>query len=208
MELNDGLDTYDVNLDAEAFKQRHAGLLTDPGYRLTKKQIVDIMTEFVKDEADAFFKAHPNFTMEDILRAGPDRFVYLLGWSKPKHVARWKNNKVRVGLCGHCRVQFIAMMLQTNHGLCGNCRPLYSTKAIRKFIVNQLNVAERYQHAHRDLIMDFYVMFYHDTQFRNLFLADSESAKQIEALEVEVPSWVEAESGPLPKAPSEKHGAI
>lgn len=203
-EVKTGLENYDVNLPEAEFKVRHAGLLKDPGYRLTKKQITEIMKEFVANHAAKFFEKHP-FTMEDVVRIGTDRFVYLLGWRKPKHVESWKDNKVRVGVCCHCNEQFIAMMYQTNHGLCTNCRPSYSVKAIHKFLVHQLNVADRYQHAHRDLLMDFYIMFSNDKQFRQLFLTGSESAKQIELLNEEMPEWVQKESGPLPKDP---HGVI
>ena len=196
---------YDPYLDKETFAQRHAGIMqVDHGERLSLKSIKKIWKTFLEDEADAFFAAHVPLTLDDVLRVGADKLVYILGWTKPKHVSRWVQNKVRVGLCCHCDDQFIALMFQHNHGLCGHCKPLYSMKGMRNFIVHQLDQAERYQHAHRDLLLDFYIMFYKDKKFRKLFLKGTATADELEMMEVEVPTWVQQESGPLPKAnPSE-----
>jgi hypothetical protein len=72
------------------------------------------------------------------------------------------------------------MMLQYNFGLCGLCKPIYSSKAIQNFVLRQLGVSKRYDGAQHDLLMDFFIMFYNDPIFRNLFLKGTDSAKEWE----------------------------
>jgi hypothetical protein len=84
-------------------------------------------------------------------------------------------------------------MFQTNQGLCNNCRPKFSTKAIRRFVEYVIATNARYEQAHRDAIMDFYIMFYSDDAFRSLFRSGSDSAKEYEEREFEVPEWYKQE---------------
>lgn len=175
----------------EHFKSRYAGVIAkDMGDRLSVSQIQKIWDKFIRNEYRPFLNAHLNLTMTQIVEIGIDKFVYVMGWRRPSDVATWRNNKLRVGACCHCKDQFIPMMLQHNHGLCSNCRHEYSSTAIRKFIIKQLNVAKRYEGAQRDLLMDFYIMFYHDDAFRRLFKTGSKSAIEMESFEDELPEWV------------------
>lgn len=160
------------------FKKRNAGFLgKDDGDRLSVSQIKRIWEKFMKDEYRSFMNAHTNMTMEEIIKIGIDKFVYALGWKRPSDVPSWHKNKLRVGICCHCQDQFIPMMLQYNFGLCGLCKPLYSAKAVQNFVIHQLGVSKRYEGAQHDLLMDFFIMFYHDQTFRNLFLTGTTSAK-------------------------------
>ena len=205
---SESLEDYDPEkLDKEAFKIRYAGLYqVDNGKRLSKASLRGIWRRFLTYERNNFFAAHKNLTIYDIGRIGIDKFIYTMGWFKKTDVSRWRNNKIRVGICAHCQDQFIPMMLQHNFGLCTNCKPLYSVRAVRNFMVKQMNISERYQHAHRDLLMDFFIMFYNDPQMRLLFLKDSEFAKECEASDFKVPSWYEQEAGLLPSIPPESLG--
>jgi hypothetical protein len=180
----------------EMFRERYAGIVAkDEGIRLSPAQVRNIWEKFMRDEYRGFLRSHVNITLKDILDIGVDKFIYTLGWNKPSQVVSWHNNRVRIGICCHCKDQFIPMMLQYNHGLCRNCRPTYSHKAIRHFILHQLNVSERYNGADKDMMMDFYIMFYHDDKFRSFFIKNSEEAKEIESLEVNVPDWVKKQKG-------------
>jgi hypothetical protein len=163
------------------FKKRNAGFLgKDDGDRLSISQIKRIWEKFMRDEYRAFLNAHTNMTMEQIIKIGIDKFVYALGWKRPSDVPVWHNNRLRVGICCHCQDQFIPMMLQYNFGLCGLCKPIYSSKAIQNFVLRQLGVSKRYDGAQHDLLMDFFIMFYNDPIFRNLFLKGTDSAKEWE----------------------------
>lgn len=176
------------------FKKRNAGYLgKDDGERLSVSQMKRIWERFMKDEYRGFLNAHTNLTMEEIIKIGIDKFVISLGWRKPSDIPSWHNNKLRIGVCCSCRDQFIPMMLQYNYGLCGQCKPLYSGTAIRNFIIHQSHLSKRYDGAQHDLLMDFFIMFYHDEPLRNLFLVDSPSAKAWEVENEEVPKSVELE---------------
>lgn len=165
------------------FKRRFAGVVAkDQGERLSPSKLNKIWDNFMKFEYRSFLGAHVNLSMETLLRIGIDKFIYTLGWRKPSDSASWRNNKVRLGTCCHCEDQFIPMMFQHNHGLCMNCRPLYSVTAIRSYILHVMNNSERYENAHHDLLMDFYIMFYHDSRLRLLFLKDTDSAKTLEKI--------------------------
>lgn len=181
------------SLDKEClkhFKERYAGVYAkDTGGRLSVSQLQNTWTRFMEREYRGFLEAHVNLTMSKIVEIGLDKFIYAMGWRRPSDASRWRNNKLRIGACCHCEDQFMPMMLQYNHGLCVNCRPLYSSKAIRKYIIRQLHISERYDHAQHDLLMDFHIVFYHDPVLRRLFLVDSETAKEYEAYADEVPEW-------------------
>lgn len=189
------LENYEPeNLDAEKFRERYAGIYQkDSGKRLSRSSMLGIWRRFLTYEQHEFFKVHTNFTLYDIARVGIDKFVYTMGWRKKPDVSRWRGNKVRLGICCHCQDQFIPMILQHNNGLCQHCKPLYSMKAIRNFVLQQM-YTERYEHAHRDLFMDFYIMFYSDPGLRSLFLKGTESAAEWEAVEVEKPEWFDREA--------------
>ena len=157
--------------------------------RLSPAKIQNIWNRFMRGEYRAFFQAHTTMSLSDVMDAGVDRFIYTLGWTKPGDVPSWHNNKIRIGLCAHCREQFLPLMFQYNHGLCGNCRSKYSAKAIKNFISHQLNTSKRYDHAQHDMLMDFYILFYNDEQFRKLFKVGTKDASVLEDLESEIPDW-------------------
>lgn len=194
-ELAENAETEEAQKEAlqnntNYFKHFFAGVVAkDEHDRLSVSQIKNIWERFMKTEYRGFLNAHLNLTLEDIMKVGIDKFVYVMGWTKPNDVPSWHNNRLRVGICCHCRDQFIPMILQQNQGLCVNCRSFYSLKAIRNFNIHQLNVSGRYQEASSDLLMDFYIMFYMDEKFRKLFLKGSNSAEEMEAFEEEVPEW-------------------
>lgn len=186
------LRDYNPEMTAEEFKARYGGIYQkDKGKRLSKSAMQRIWNKFVKEERMDFFKAHTLFTVYDIAAIGIDKFIYTMGWTKPSHVRTWRNNKIRVGLCGDCKQHFIPMLLQSNHGLCHTCRPQYSVKAMKNFILRELRTTERYYKAHRDCLMDFYIMFYNDGNFRKLFKKDCDFAQELEALVLETPEWAE-----------------
>ena len=62
------------------------------------------------------------------------------------------------------------------------CRPDYSVTAIRNFILMQIEASKRYSGAHYDLLMDFYLIFYHDKKFRSLFRKGTETVREFENL--------------------------
>lgn len=174
------------------FKKRYAGFVAkDTGYRLSPSAVKNIWNAFMRSEYREFLASHVNLTMDDLLDIGIDKFIYTLNWSKPKDASNWRNHKIRIGYCCHCHDQFIAMIIQSNQGLCNNCRPDYSVKAMRNYILKVLNDSDRYHEAHRDALMDFYILFYNDQSFRNLFMKSSEFAQQLEEENYEVPEWVD-----------------
>lgn len=192
--LEYNFDDYQEDMDQETFAKRYAGVLASKNKkRLSKSSIKRIWGKFIKEERLDFFAVHTNLTEYDVARVGADKFIYTIGWTKPAHIHNWRKHKVRIGICCHCDDQFVPMMLQTNHGLCNHCRPLYSSKAMQQFVLKELNGSERYFKAHRDMLMDFFIMFYNDPSLRVLFLKDSEFAKNLEAEEIEKPDWLESE---------------
>ncbi|MGE7305818.1 hypothetical protein ACQKJG_18515 [Priestia megaterium] len=174
------------------FKDRFAGVVSkDMGDRLSPSKIKKMWEKFICGEYRDFLQAHVNLTMQDIVEIGVDKFFYVMGWKKPSDVSKWRNNKVRIGYCCHCHDQFVPMILQYNHGLCLNCKGHYSETAIRNFVIRTLNESNRYHEAQHDMMMDFHIMFYHDEQFRRMFLVGDEFAIQMEQTEGEVPEWVQ-----------------
>jgi hypothetical protein len=204
------LKSYDPdNLDHEAFKKRYAGFYQkDNGKRLSKSSMRGIWRRFMTHERHAFLTAHTNLTLYDIGRVGIDKFIITMGWRSKADTKRWRNNKVRIGICCHCQDQFIPMMFQHNHGLCNNCKPLFSSKAMRNFVLDKLHNADRYQHAHRDMLMDFYIMFYSDEQLRKLFLKTDEFAQEWAAKEFEAPEWLPKEAGWEQGGPIDIEGGV
>lgn len=177
-----------IKKSTEHFKKRYSGVLAkDQGERLSVSQIKRIWDRFIREQYRDFLRAHTNLKMKQILEIGIDKFVYVMGWRKSSDAGSWRDNRLRIGVCCHCKDQFIPMMIQYNHGLCSNCRPEYSSEAIRKFVLKQFIASDRYKDAQRDLLMDFYIMFYHDDNFRKFFLKGSSDAELIEALEVDEP---------------------
>ena len=190
LDLDEALKDYDPNISQEDFKKKYAGVYAkDEGKRLSKSSMRKIFRKFLKEERIDFFKHH-DFTLQDVVDIGIDKFVYTMGWTKPAKVRRWRNNKVRVGICLHCKDQFLPLIYQTNHGLCHNCRPLYSATAMRNFALAVLSKEKRYENAHRDFLMDFYIMFANDDKLRRSFLKGSDNAMWAENLEVETPEWI------------------
>jgi hypothetical protein len=189
------LADYHMQMTEEHFQERY-GLGKGGSFkRLSRSAIRSIWRQFIEVERRDFFDVHRHMNVYDVARVGIDKFVYVMGWEKKHDAARWRNNKIRIGICCHCRDQFVMMILQQNHGLCKTCRPLYSSIAIRNFLVKQLWESERYQHAHRDLFMDFFILFYNDVNLRALFWKGSDSAKELEADERPLPDWYDEESG-------------
>lgn len=181
---------YKEDMTPEEFKKRYAGMLQkDNGKRLSERSLRKIWNKFIRDERVDFFKMHNTFSLEDVFNIGYDKFIYTLGWTKPSHVKTWRNNKIRIGVCCHCRDQFLPMLFQYNQGLCDNCKPKYSIPAIRNYMITQLNNSKRYFHAKEDLLMNFYIVFSNDPKLRELFLVDNPFAQKYAAMEVEVPDW-------------------
>jgi hypothetical protein len=181
---------YKEDITEEEFKERYAGMYQkDNGKRLSKRSLQKIWNKFIREERVDFFTSHNTFSLADVFQIGYDKFIYTLGWTKPSHVSRWRNNKVRIGPCCHCNDQFIPLIFQFNQGLCNNCKPKYSIKAIRNYMVTQLNGSKRYYKAKEDLLMDFYIVFYNDKKLRELFLVDSPFAKEYDAMDPEIPEW-------------------
>jgi hypothetical protein len=189
------LHGYQKNMSSKRFKERYVGLNPKYTARLSPAAIRNIWREFMEIERHDFFDVHRHMDPYAVARIGIDKFVYMMGWEKPNDVKRWRNNKLRIGICCHCHNQFVLMMLQANHGLCKNCKPLYSSVAIRNFLVKQLWESDRYKDAHRDLFMDFFILFFHHVDLRALFLKDSPSAKEWEADERPLPDWFDEATG-------------
>lgn len=169
----------------EHFKARFSGVIAkDQGERHSPSKILRIWEHFMRNDYRDFLQAHSNLTLKDILKIGIDKFIYTLGWNKPSDTGSWHNNKIRIGYCCHCKNQFVPLIFQHNHGLCMSCRPDYSVTAIRNFILMQIESSKRYNGAHYDLLMDFYLIFYHDEKFRSLFRNGAQTAMEFEKLPV------------------------
>lgn len=181
---------YNEDMTEEEMKVRYAGMYGKIGDKaIPKQRLKRIWEEFLHTERRDFIIKHNTISVDDIIRIGIDKFVQTLGWKVRSDVSSWRRNVVRVGICPECDDQFIPLMFQTNQGLCNHCRPNFSIKAIKRFIEYVVTVNDRYQHAHHDALMDFYIMFHNDANFRKLFIKDSESANEMETREFEVPDW-------------------
>lgn len=184
------LEGYNEEMTHEQMKERYAGMYGKlPEKALSKRQMAKIFNEFMQTERRDFLIKNEMVSVQDILDIGIDKFIMTLGWTKPSDVPSWRNNVVRIGICPECNEQFIPLIFQVNQGLCNNCRPDFSVPAIKRFIEHTAAMNERYQEASSDLLMDFYIMFYNDANFRALFRKGSEDAKTIENLEFEIPEW-------------------
>lgn len=185
---------YTDEMTHEQMKERYGGMYGKmPEKPLSRSIVKGIWKRFLEEERRDFIIKHNTISMDDIVRIGIDKFFMTLGWNTPAQVHSWRNNVVRIGICPDCDDQFIPLMFQTNQGLCNNCRPKYSTKAIRRFIEYTITTNDRYEEAHRDALMDFYIMFYSDADLRKLFVKDTPSAKEMEEREFEVPEWYKEE---------------
>lgn len=194
VELMDKVDsffeTYDENMTKEEMKKRYGGMYGKiPNEPIKKSRLVKMFDEFIQTERRDFILKHNTISMDNIVDIGIDKFAMTLGWTKASDVGGWRKNVVRIGACPDCNDQFIPLMFQTNQGLCNNCRPNISVKAIRRFIEYVAATNERYIKAESDLLMDFYIMFYSDRDFRKLFTKGSESAVEMETREFVTPEW-------------------
>lgn len=185
---------YNENMTEEQALARYAGILGKGRSKvLPRSRLYRIWNRFMEQERRDFIIAHNTMSMDMIMTIGIDKFVRTCGWESPIEVGSWRNNVVRVGVCPECNDQFIPLMFQTNQGLCNNCRPNFSIKAIRRFIEFVTSTNERYANASKDAMMDFYIMFYSDSSFRQLFREGSDSAKEYEEQAFVIPEWFEAE---------------
>lgn len=190
--MDDFYANYDDGMSKEEMKKRYAGMYGKlPDKPMSRSRLVRIFERFIQDERRDFIIKHNTISMDDIVTIGIDKFVQTLGWAKPADVKNWRSNVVRLGVCPECGDQFIPLMFQTNQGLCNHCRPNFSVKAIKRFIEYVITTNDRYQEAHHDALMDFYIMFYNDVNFRKLFIKESESAVEMETREFELPDWYE-----------------
>lgn len=178
----------------EVLEHRYQGMLgTDGKEYLSHSTLVRIWKKFMVEERRDYILRHNTLSMDDLVRIGIDKFIMTNGWKKPSDVSSWRNNVVRIGVCPDCKDQFVPLMFQTNHGLCKTCRVQYNTKAIRKFITNVLATNDRYLNAMDDALMDFYIMFYSDDEFRHLFKKGDPFAEDFAERDIETPEWVKEE---------------
>lgn len=185
---------YNEDMTPEEAKDRYAGMYgSDKDKVIPKKHLKKIWSTFITDERIDYITSNNTVSVEEIVSIGIDKFVRTNGWSRSSDVRNWRSNSVRVGKCPECNDQFLPMIMQANHGLCSHCRPKFSVKAIQRFVEHLISTSPRYYLAHRDALMDFYIMFYSDNAFRKLFLKDSETAKEYETREYVVPEWFKEE---------------
>lgn len=179
-EIDKQYRTYKPIETKEEWKERHRGIFVKfPKEQIKKGALRRVFEAFLKNERINYFMAH-DFSVEDIVRIGIDKFVVANGWTQPRDASSWRGNVVRIGVCPHCKDQFVTKIYEANHGLCRNCVPLFSSKAIQGFLTKEAQ-SEDYQDNHASLAVNFYLLFDHDEAFRNLFLKDRESAAEYEA---------------------------
>lgn len=172
--------TYKPIETKEEWKERHRGMLVKfPKEQIKKGALRRVFNAFLKTERIDYFKAH-DFSVEDIVRIGIDKFVVANGWMQPGDAKTWRNNIVRIGVCPHCQDQFATKIYEANHGLCRSCVPLFSSKAIQGFLIKEAQT-ETYTEDHASLAVNFYMIFSNVKPFRNLFLKDTDSAIEYEA---------------------------
>lgn len=169
---------------------RYAGTVAKKPKLPSKSVLKAIWNEFVERERFSYINANDTISIDDIIRIGIDKFVITNGWTRKSEVAAWHNNRVRIGVCPHCKDQFVPLMFQTNYGLCRNCVPKYSSEAIRKYLEFVASTNKRYENAMNDLLMDFFILFYSKEDFRVLFLEGSDFAQKYKEKEFEVAEWL------------------
>lgn len=182
---------YNENMTEEQARERYEGGMygTDVTNIIEEKRLRRLWEVFVRQERIDYITANNHTSMDDILDIGIDKFIRTNGWMRKSDVKSWRNNVVRIGTCPECRNEFVPLMMQANHGLCLTCRMDFSTKAIKRFVENVIATNKRYHNAEKDALMDFYIMFYSDPNFRSLFKKDTDTAKEYENLEFEKPQW-------------------
>lgn len=184
---------YDKISD-EDFKARHLGIVgskevQQPSHATLRR----IWKKFVMEERRDYILRQTTVSMDDIMRIGIDKFVVANGWESAKDVSSWRSNSVRMGICSECKDQFLPLMFQFNHGLCKGCRPAYDVTAMQNYLTKVLATNERYVGAMDDAMMDFYIMFYVDEMFRNLFKKENPFAQTMRETVVETPKWLDEE---------------
>lgn len=184
---------YKTDFTEEELHTRYAGMMGSDRKQLSVSTLRKIWEEFVQKERYDYILANNTVTVDDIVNIGIDKFALTNGWTKPSDVKRWRNNKIRIGVCPNCKDQFVPLIFQVNYGLCSNCRPEFSFQATKKYIDFVGTTNERYKEASNELLMDFFIMFYTDDNFRDLFKKDSEFAKEFENKEFEVAEWLQKE---------------
>lgn len=162
----------------------------------TRKLLERIWQEFIVSHRITMLSKNVQVSMEDILTIGPDKFFAAFGINKPSEVKLWVNNRVRVGKCSHCSMEFIPLMLSANYGLCRKCRPNYSFKALGAMVktINQ-NMIEEHVNENETLQKILY-LFYHDAAFRSQALKKTPACEEWERA-ADVYAKLEEESKPL-----------
>lgn len=184
-EIDRQLAEYEPPVGREAWTARHGGLYTKySDKRLSRSGLARLFRRFLRYEMRAYCEAH-DITLADILSIGIEQFIVANGWRKVSDVAGWRRNRVRLHVCPSCRDQFVPAMYQTNHGLCIHCRKEFSDKAIRGFILRQMEDAsirgEARQTSEPSLLVDFYILFNGSAEFRDLFRKGDRFAVDCEA---------------------------
>lgn len=155
----------------------------------TNEEVIELWNRFKESELEEYLKKTGNFTANDILRVGIDRFFYSLGVTKKEDLSAWRDHKVSLCVCPHCDSEFTMFLFDVNAGLCRKCSHDYSFDAIKVFI--DRNMKEAAEDSMKDgaenpdfdrignIVVNFTALFHNDEKLRHLFLKDSEFAKKL-----------------------------
>lgn len=173
-------------LEEEEMKLRFKGVIGKLPNMPTRSMLKSIWATFLENERFDYIVSNNTVDMDQIVKIGFDKFVLTNGWNRSSDVKKWRNNKLRIGVCPHCQDQFVPLVFQVNYGLCSGCRPDFSLKSIRKYIDYVGSTDERYAGAEQDLLMNFFILFYTDINFRVMFTKGHPFAKKYEEMEFEL----------------------
>lgn len=184
-EIDRQLAAYEPPVGREEWTKRHGGLYAKySDKRLSRSGLSRLFRRFLRYELHPYCDTH-DITLADILAVGIEQFVVANGWRKVSDVAAWRRNRVRLHVCPSCRDQFVPAMYQANHGLCVHCRKEFSDKAVRGFILRQMAASgakgEERRTSEPSLLVDFYILFSRNQEFRDLFRKGDPFALDCEA---------------------------
>lgn len=148
---------------------------------LSESNLKKIWKRFKETELADFVRTNIYVTADDILRIGIDRFFYALGIHGRKQIASWRKHTIHIGVCPHCKDEFVAIMPEINLSLCRQCLREYDMEAIRLYIKK---IATHTQEklgatAGNVTVFKFFLLFKTEDAFREMFLNGSEFAQQL-----------------------------
>lgn len=147
-------------------------------YQLKPRKLRKTFNAFLESgELAEYLSATGNFTLEEAVDVGIDKFLASVGIKKHTKVDSWRTHNVKLDICPDCRNEFAPVMIRTNGGLCKKCVKKYSFEGLSAFVEEQMTIPRDEASLFvepENIFLNVMILFYKDNKFRSMFLKDTE----------------------------------